>query len=244
MKASSGPSASPSVAPSPSPPPSACPSCHASVAADARFCPVCGASLGPSPPPPPPPSAPGSASTGPLPPVDIRQRVDEDRGILKRIQLLVPGFRGYRQMEDIRAADALLRLQVADRVHLSLGAVEGIRSSMARENQYQGLTDLATVWTDLNVLEGQIRHAEQGYSGIAPNIQFRQDRLDKLYEYDYGFVAAADQLGTGVSQLQDASNRGDLNALRVSIQAVRSQVQQLSNAFAQRTRAVEGILVG
>ena len=44
---------------------------------------------------------------------DIRNQVDDSRGVLKRLQLLIPGFRGYRQLEDLRVADALLRKQVA-----------------------------------------------------------------------------------------------------------------------------------
>ena len=44
---------------------------------------------------------------------DIRNDVEDNRSILKKIQLLVPGFSGYRQKEDIRIADQLLRSQVS-----------------------------------------------------------------------------------------------------------------------------------
>jgi hypothetical protein len=176
-------------------------------------------------------------------PVDIRQTVDSDRGILKRIQLLVPGFRGYRQMEDIRAADSLLRIQVANLVDRVLAGLQDTRATMSRQNEYAGLTDLATILSDLQVFSGQVRHAEQGYSGISANIRVQQPQLDKLYEYDYGFVQAADQLASGATPIQDAATRGDLAALRIAIQALRGQVQTLQNAFAQRVRAVEGIMV-
>src|SRR5580693_2911489 len=89
-----------------------CPSCGAVSPSGSRFCNQCGGSLSLSPPqapsavsgalsvpPPPPPLA--------APPLDIRQKVDGDRGFLKRLQLLIPGFRGYRQAEDVRASDSL-----------------------------------------------------------------------------------------------------------------------------------------
>ena len=38
---------------------------------------------------------------------DIRQRVQEEQGVLKKIQMFVPGFRGYRQREDLRDADRM-----------------------------------------------------------------------------------------------------------------------------------------
>ena len=48
--------------------------------------------------------------------VDLRSKVEDDRGLLKKIELLIPGFRGYREREDLRAADSLLRQQLAGRV--------------------------------------------------------------------------------------------------------------------------------
>jgi hypothetical protein len=189
-------------------------------------------------------AAPGTPSSSPQqPPVDIRQTVDQDRGALKRLQLMVPGFRGYRQMEDIRAADSQLRIQVANLVDRTLSSLQDTRATMSRKNQYAGLTDLATILSDLQVLSGRIRHAEQGYSGISANIRFQQSRLDQLYEYDYGFVQAADQLSASAAPIQDAATQGDLDALRTSIQTLRNQVQVLQNAFSQRVRAVEGIMV-
>ena len=91
-----------------------CPKCHGPVAATMRFCPSCGASLSTSPTVPAAPMAPAA------PPVDIRQRVAQDQGALKRLQMLVPGFRGYRQGEDIRDADAILRLQIADKLRRAM----------------------------------------------------------------------------------------------------------------------------
>src|SRR5215469_3113225 len=107
-----------------------CPSCGATAPMGSRFCNQCGASLaGPGPgaasAPMPTGTAPSSAASGSAaPPVDIRQTVDGDRGMLKRLQMLIPGFKGYRQGEDDRAADSLLRLQVADRVHRAVAAVQ------------------------------------------------------------------------------------------------------------------------
>lgn len=229
--------APPPVAPAPPPSPGAlsCPACRTPIAAGTRFCPQCGASISSPPPPPPPPAA------SPPPPVDIRQKVDQDRGLLKRVQLLIPGFRGYRQGEDDRAADSLLRLQVADRVHQTLASIQSYRAQLTQANQFQGLTDLAPAIAELQQLEGEIRHAEQGYTGISPSVRINTDQLDHLYEYDYGFVSAAGALSTTVQGLSDPST--DAAGVSASIQTVRNQVRQLDAAFKARIRAIEGIQV-
>lgn len=191
----------------------------------------------------PSPAAATPAGAGGNPPVDIRQTVDADRGILKRLQLMVPGFRGYRQLEDIRIADSLLRTQVAGLVDRTLASLQDTRATMSRLNQYAGLTDLATILSDLQVFAGRVRHAEQGYSGISANVRVNQPRLDQLYEYDYGFIQAADQLAAGAAPIEAAAGKGDVAGLRTAIQSLRDQVQVLQNAFTQRLRAVEGVMV-
>ncbi len=229
-----------------------CPSCQAPVAPGSLYCNRCGARLtsatAPAPPAAPSPSA-GAPAPAPAPsgtaaaPVDIRSRVEADRGVLKRLQLLIPGFRGYRLDEDIRAADNLLRMQVADKVHRALTALEDCRSGLAQANQFGALTDLANGISDLMVLEGRIRHAEQGYSGISATVRVRPNTLDRLYEYDFGFAQAADQLAATVGPLRSAIDAASAAQIPSAVATVRGQVRQLDTAFTARMRAIEGIQV-
>ena len=242
----------PSMAPA-----STCPTCHAPVATGARFCNQCGASLASIAPASsgPAPSvvagsaaatSPGAPPGGPAPagaPVDIRSKVEDDRGMLKKLQLLIPGYRGYRQGEDLRAADSLLRLQVADRVHRAVGAIQDCRQTLTQQSQFQGLTDLAPALAELQQLEGEIRHAEGGYTGISPAVRVDPKALESLYQYDYGFVSAADQIAQGLSVLQDAAASNDSARIATAIRQVRDQYRQLDTAFKARVRAVEGIQV-
>lgn len=187
---------------------------------------------------PPPAPQPG---TSPASPVDIRQRVDQDRGFLKKVQLLLPGFRGYRQGEDDRAADSILRLQVADRVHRAGAIVTTARASLSNSGDFSHLTDLAQIASELNVLEGQIRHAEQGYTGISPATRMSTAALDQLYEYDYGFVSAADAVTQALAPLNVPSPSPTDAA--GAIQNARGLIRQLTAAFQARTKAVQGVQV-
>ncbi len=221
-----------------------CPKCGAVTVAGARFCNACGAPLASANPPvaagaPPSAAAPSSASP---PPVDIRQEVEGDRGVLKRLQLLVPGFRGYREGEDIRAADSLLRRQVADRIKNVRITVENSRSTLANAGAFQALNDLAPLIADLLRLEGQIRAAEQGYTGISPALRIKPQQLDRLYEYDYGFAQAADQLSQTVAPLAGltGSSAGSVGPI---LSASRAQVLQIDQAFRARIQVIENIRV-
>jgi hypothetical protein len=176
------------------------------------------------------------------PPVDLRDTVDNNRGTLKRLQLLVPGFRGYRQAEDLREADSLLRLQVADKIKNARATIENSRAALSNAGQFQALGQLAPLIADLQRVEGSIRHAEQGYTGFSPAVRINPQQLDRLYEYDYGFALAGDQLAQTIAPLPTvaAETPGAVPAL---VATARGQVNQLDQAFQARMQAVEGIKI-
>lgn len=215
-----------------------CPSCHASVASSSRFCPACGASLSSA----PPTQAPTGASL-PTGPVDLRASVDQSRGTLKRLELLIPGYHGYRQADDIRAADSLLRRQIADRLKNARTTGENARTVLTSAGQYAPLNDLAPLLADLLRIEPKVRSAEQGYSGIAAALKVGPQQLDRLYEYDYGFALAADQFGQTMAQLPALASSGNAASLQSLIATARNQLSQFDQAFQARLRAVEGIQV-
>src|SRR5256712_13929230 len=86
----------------------------------------------------------GNARRKPTMP-DIRDRVEQDRGLLKKIQLVIPGYAGYRRQEDIRAADNLLRIQLANQLKGVRGDPETIRDQMAMDGEIQGLQALGHI---------------------------------------------------------------------------------------------------
>src|SRR5438309_8357865 len=96
---------------------------------------------------------------------DIRDRVEQDRGLLKKIQLVIPGYAGYRRREDIRAADNLLRIQLANQLKGVRGDLEDIRDQMAMDGKVQGLQSIGNAIFTIEGLEAKVRHAEGGYSG-------------------------------------------------------------------------------
>ncbi|HKZ49187.1 MAG TPA: hypothetical protein VJ397_10445 [Thermoplasmata archaeon] len=119
---------------------------------------------------------------------DIRERVEEDRGLLKRIQLHIPGFAGYRRREDQRQADSILRIQLADRLKTVRGQMETSRAALADAYEIKVLEPLGRLVFETEQLEGMIRHAEQGYSGFSWAIQVKEPELDALYEFDLALL--------------------------------------------------------
>ncbi len=224
----------------PAAPATVCPKCGAPAPSGARFCNACGSSL----------VVQGGSSTGTLapagaPPLDIRQTVEADRGFLKRLQLLVPGFRGYREGEDLRAADSILRREIADKVKAARLTMENARSALTNAGLFAALNDLAPLIADLLRVEGSIRAAEQGYTGFSPAVRIQPTQLDRLYEYDYGFALAADQLNQAIAPLPGllSGPSPTPQAVAAVLTDARTTLARLEAAFRARIQVVEGIRV-
>src|SRR2546425_13014825 len=105
---------------------------------------------------------------------DIRDRVEQDRGLLKKIQLVIPGYAGYRRREDIRAADNLPRNQLANQLKSVRGELEDIRHRLAMEGKVHGLPGNGNIIFTDQGLEAQVLDAESGYSGVSATIQIQE----------------------------------------------------------------------
>ncbi len=168
---------------------------------------------------------------------DIRERVQEDRGILKRIQLLIPGFAGYRRREDFRQADSLLRVQLATGIAQVGQRLESARGDLVANYRMREMEPLGAVIMKLKAIEGQVRHAEQGYSGFSAALQVKENELDHLYEFDLSLLEGIKALGAQVDALGPMV--ADTNAdLRGAIVALGRKVDDLGNTFRRRMNIV------
>jgi hypothetical protein len=170
--------------------------------------------------------------------------VDQSRGFTKKLELLVPGLRTYRKLEDVRAADELLRTQVADRLDRSKANLESVRKDMASQGDYSNITKIGSLISQVQDLSGQVRHAAQGYSGISPTIKVGEDTLNRLYEYDYNFVNSAVQLETATSPPSLSYSRGqDQSGFFAALSRVSDAISEFKTSWQQRIESVENIFL-
>src|SRR5690348_17950573 len=92
---------------------------------------------------------------------DLRNKIVENRGTLKKLQLLVPGLKEYRKLEDIRAADQLLRKQVSDKLNNAKSKLEDLRKAMTGKNDFSNLSLIAPIISQIQQVAGAVQHAQQ-----------------------------------------------------------------------------------
>lgn len=167
--------------------------------------------------------------------VDIRDRVEDDRGLIKKIQLIIPGYRGYRQREDIRIADSMLRSQVADQLKNTVVlSLENARSEASKEMELDLLNDIAAVLSKAQMLEEKIRHAEQGYTGISSGVRLLQEELNRIYEYDLGLLEGIDSLSTQAKSVESAAESGNFADAAKLLKTMKADIVQFIQLYEKR----------
>ncbi len=173
--------------------------------------------------------------------VDIRKQVDDNRGIAKKLELLVPGLRQYRKTDDLRVADDLLRHQVADKVDQAKVNLEAYRKQMVVAGDFASLSSVGSLIFELQELSGKVRYAQQGYAPLVAAISINEDKLNALYNYDYEFVNSALSLVEATSKLQYDQAAALSN--KSSLDAVSSAMVDFKRKWSVRLEAIEGVLV-
>jgi len=175
---------------------------------------------------------------------DIRQQVENSRGIAKKLELLIPGLRGYRTKEDIRVSDELLRNQVADKLDHVKDNLQQLRKQVATTNDLNNLGSVGSLIAQVQTLSGEVRHAAQGYSGWVAPIQMNDDKLNKLYDYDYSFVSAVWQLDKATAPGTLTYDSTAPNSLRPTLNGFVSSIADIRQKWSQRVEAIQGIALG
>ena len=171
---------------------------------------------------------------------DIRERVEEDKGILKKIQSVIPGFSGYRKREDLRDADKMLRMQLADKLAKQRRGLEECRGLLV---QSYGSTEFDLIGGLINQfkkVEGVTAHAEMGYSGFAADIQIKEEELDKLYEFDVTMLDHITAIAASIDSLKNSLMAADEPTSHKDLMNIRARITDFENQFDRRMRVIEG----
>ncbi|MGC1120283.1 MAG: hypothetical protein WBA22_04240 [Candidatus Methanofastidiosia archaeon] len=102
--------------------------------------------------------------------------------LLERLELIVPGFKGYKEKEIRREQDKALRMRL-------VRALDGLKYDLiGMEEEYpddlKKVKELETFIARVQKLKDKIEHADYGYAGFFDLNHIDEDTLDAIYEHD------------------------------------------------------------
>jgi hypothetical protein len=156
--------------------------------------------------------------------VDLKQTLADQQGKLESIINKIPLYKGYKEKEQRREADALLRDHLAQKFGEQLRRAEQVASQMLTGPGVMQLSQIGQGNTRLQTLIDKIKTAAQGYAGLFDAVKVKEDQLDILYNFDDKILAQVDVVATAIDAVQTALDSGDAAqvapAVRVYVQAI------------------------
>jgi len=158
---------------------------------------------------------------------------------LTDIASLIPGFAGYKGVEDRRIADKQLRAVIGERLTKIKGRLDGVTDALSRAGNLDGLSLIDQSGRRLERLVDRMRFADYGYAAVFDRVQLGEAELTRLYQYDAGIMGELGAFDDAVSQVEQASS--DPNALRSALAKLDALTAEFDRRFEARKHLFDGL---
>ncbi len=166
---------------------------------------------------------------------DLFETVKGGQDIFKKLLSYIPGFSGYIERSHRRAADKLLREQVALKYSELAARTSRLQKDIVDAGQLDFLDEIDSVGLKLRTFSDRIKNASYGYSGFFDAVKVNEKELEKIYAFDTAFFLLADQISSGLDNVE-AAVAGD--GLKAAIRAVNDLARQAGETFDRRYEAI------
>ena len=146
--------------------------------------------------------------------MDLRDRVGHDDNALQKLLDLIPGYKGYREREQRRDADKLLRDHLVGLLDGIRGKLTHFQRELSDRGEFKPVTDLDRVGRRLTRARDRLDHAPYGYAGFLDAAQVNEAELDRLYDYDLALKQLIGQMEMAAAKATGAAQAEFDAALR------------------------------
>ena len=164
---------------------------------------------------------------------DLLKRITEDQDPFKKVASYIPGFDGYIERQNRRAADKLLRETVADRFEALWKRASALQTDMISEGMLSYMDEMERAAIQMRTFIDKIRTASYGYSGLFDAVKINEEELTQLYQFDSAFFMAAEEIGRSLDNVE--ASLGDESGLPAAIRNLISLSREATEAFNLRS---------
>jgi hypothetical protein len=166
---------------------------------------------------------------------DFYQRVTDEQDFFKKIIGKIPGFSGYVERSDRRAADKILRETVAAHFENLWQQVSDLQRSFIAGGEIEMVDDIEASAIKLRQFIDRIKNAAYGYAGFFDAIKVKQEELAASYEYDLHFLDLEDEISRAIENIRSSVGTDGLPA---SIRNMVSLSQDCIDTFEKRKEVI------
>ena len=167
-------------------------------------------------------------------------RAKTQTGLLEKIELIIPGFRGYKEKELRRESDRLVRNQIYLKLSEAESEVKDVYRSLVNSGVSEAWDDTDHLVARMDRITQRINHSEYGYAGFFDAMKVKEPDLDRMIAFDDQLLAQTDTVTQAVNALKDSVNNGRVQEARAKVADAAKAVDALELAYNGR----KGVIMG
>lgn len=163
---------------------------------------------------------------------DLFEKVTNSQDAFKNLASKIPGFGGYIERQNRRAADKLLRETVARRFEELYSRASALQAELVSSGMLSYVDDMEKAVIKIRTFIDKISKASYGASGLFDAVKINEAELAKLYAFDNAFFDLADQTSRALDNVE--ASLADEEALPAAIRNLVALARQAVTTFEQR----------
>jgi hypothetical protein len=168
---------------------------------------------------------------------DLFDRVTSQQDIFKKLLSKIPGFKGYIERQNRRAADKLVRSTLAHRFEDLWQRISSVQTDMINQGGIEYIDDMEGAAIKIRQFIDRIKTAAYGYSGLFDAVKVNEQELAQVYQYDLALLTSVDEVGRAIDNVEASIGSDGLPA---AIRNLKSISQSCVDAFNKRTEVILG----
>jgi nitrogenase molybdenum-iron protein alpha/beta subunit len=135
---------------------------------------------------------------------NVKKKIQENRDLLDRIMVKLPGFKGYVEKAEIHDADKVVRNMIGDKLQGFKDEVNAVSSKLVKQDDKSSLTDLEALSLAFEKVLKKVLHADVGSNASAPGVKITEEDRNRLLEYDWRMISDLDNFNQPIADLGTA----------------------------------------
>ena len=168
---------------------------------------------------------------------DILHKIDSEKDFFNKILGKLPGFSGYFERRERRAADKLLRESIAEKFDTLWGRISALQRDAISNGNIDLIDDMEASALKLRQFIDRIRTASYGYAGFFDAVKVRTEELDQIYQYDLQLLTYEEEVSRAIDNVETSMGTDGLAA---AIRHLTKLSQDCIDAFEKRKEVILG----
>lgn len=169
--------------------------------------------------------------------VDIAAKVRREPTGLEKLAAIIPGYQGYKEKEQRREADKLLRMHLARGFEEQRRRINELQLQLTDKGRLASVVTLERAMLRLQLLIDRLKTASYGYAGWFDAIKVEEAELDALYAFDSAITENLAQVTRIIDLLAEAVAKDENPSSPAS--DLLTTLEELNTAFGRRQDVIQ-----